>query len=107
MKFKFKLSSVVQLNVVKRAIAAVRMWPWLVAALVAVVYVGYTQPQMVGLLIWGLCKMCFGAFLGYWFDRSIARGKRPHELEGEAKYRAELRRAHVVVGSIIAMALMP
>ena len=104
---KFKLPSVAQISVVKRAIDAVRMWPWLFAALAAAVYIGHKQPQMVGLLIWGLCKMCFGAGIGYWIDRSVARGKRPHELEGEAKYHAELRRAYIVVGSIIALALMP
>lgn len=104
---KFKLPSVAQLNVVKQAIDAVRMWPWLAAALVAVTYVGYMQPQMVGLLIWGLCKMCIGAFLGYWFDRSTARGSRPHELEGDAKDRAQLRRAIIVAASILAMSQMP
>ena len=96
-----------KLEALRAAFEVLRMWPWLVAAIAAVIYVGYVQPQMAGLLVWGLCKICLGAFLGYWIDRSTARGKRPHELEGEAKYRAELRRTHVVVGSIIAMALMP
>lgn len=84
-----------------------RQAPWLAAALVMAIAVGIYRPEMVGLLLWSLCKLCFGAGLGYWVDRSIARGPRPHELEGEAKDRALLRRAIIVASAILAMALGP
>ena len=84
-----------------------RQWPWLAAALVSAIAVGIYRPEMVGLLGWSLCKLCFGAGLGYWVDRSIARGSRPHELAGEAKDRALLRRSIIVAAAILAMALGP
>jgi hypothetical protein len=90
-----------------KLIGHLRQWPWLAAALVGAGLVGIYRPSMLGLLLWSLCKLCFGAGLGYWVDRSIARGLRPHELAGEAKDRALLRRAIVVASAILAMALGP
>ena len=91
----------------KDALDALRMWPWLGMALAGAIFVAVYKPQMVGLLLWSLCKLCFGAALGYWIDRAIARGARPHELAGEAKDHALLRRAIIVASAILAMALGP
>ena len=90
-----------------KLIGHLRQWPWLAAALVGAGLVGIYRPSMLGLLLWSLCKLCFGAGLGYWIDRSIARGPRPHELAGEAKDRALLRRSIIVASAILAMALGP
>ena len=87
--------------------ARIRLWPWLVLALITSAAVAIHRPEMAGLLLWTLCKLSFGAGLGYWIDRSIARGPRPHELDGEAKDRALLRRAIIVASAILAMALGP
>ena len=91
----------------KDALDALRMWPWLGMALAGAIFVAVYKPQMVGLLLWSLCKLSFGAALGYWIDRAIARGARPHELAGEAKDHALLRRAIIVASAILAMALGP
>jgi hypothetical protein len=90
-----------------KLIGHLRQWPWLAAALAGAGLVGIYRPSMLGLLLWSLCKLCFGAGLGYWVDRSIARGARPHELKGEAKDRALLRRAIIVASAILAMAMGP
>ena len=87
--------------------AKIRLWPWLSLALFTAAVVAVYRPSMIGLLAWSLCKLSFGAGLGYWIDRSIARGPRPHELDGEAKDRALLRRAIIVASAILAMALGP
>ena len=87
--------------------AKIRLWPWLTAALATAVLVGVYRPEMIGLLGWSLCKLSVGAGLGYWVDRSIARGARPHELDGEAKDRALLRRAIIVSSAMLALALGP
>ena len=96
-----------KLEALRAAFEALRMWPWLGMALAGAIFVAVYKPQMVGLLLWSLCKLCFGAALGYWIDRSVARGARPHELVGEAKDRALLRRAVIVAAAILAMALGP
>ena len=96
-----------KLEALRAPFEALRMWPWLGMALAGAGLVGIYRPAMVGLLLWSLCKLCFGAALGYWVDRSVARGARPHELAGEAKDRALLRRAVIVAAAILAMALGP
>ena len=90
-----------------KLIGCLREWPWLAASLFIAIAVGIYRPEMVGLLGWSLCKLCLGAGFGYRIDRSIARGPRPHELDGEAKDRALLRRAIIVASAILAMAMGP
>ncbi len=52
------------------------MWPWLAAALFATGFVAAAYPHQVGVLMWGLTKLCWGAGLGYWIDRTtFPRGR--------------------------------
>ena len=84
-----------------------RLWPWLAVALVTSTGVAVYRPEMAGLLLWTLCKLSFGAWLGYLVHRSIERGPRPHELEGDCRDQALLRRAIIVASSMLALALGP
>lgn len=54
-----------------------RVGPWLVAALIMAVIVGLLYPHQLGVLLWSLTKLSFGAYLGYWIDRSIFPYARP------------------------------
>lgn len=56
-----------------------RAWPWLLAAVVMTVVVGWLHPYQLGVLLWSLSKLALGAFLGYWIDRSIFYYARPGE----------------------------
>ena len=85
----------------------IRLWPWLALALITSGAVAVYRPEMVGLLLWTLCKLSLGAWLGYRVHRSIERGVRPHELIGIARDRALLRRAIIVAAAMVALALGP
>lgn len=61
-----------------------RVGPWLVAALIMAVIVGLLYPHQLGVLLWSLTKLSFGAYLGYWIDRSIF----PYARPGDAMPRA-------------------
>lgn len=95
-----------------------RAWPWLAFALVTTTIVAIVAPQQVGLLAWAGAKLSWGAFLGYWIDRSIFRYSRPHEAwdiaelsVGFKEHRAwfvagclrELRRAVIIAATILAL----
>jgi len=54
-----------------------RAAPWLLAALVMATIVGVLYPHQLGVLLWSLTKLSFGAYLGYWIDRSIFPYARP------------------------------
>ncbi|MFP4181843.1 MAG: putative holin [Thiohalospira sp.] len=80
-----------------------RAWPWLVAALLTVVLVGWFSVHQIGVLIYSLAKLSLGAYLGYWIHRSIAPYARPHELEGEDRRNAIIARAIIVAGAMLAL----
>jgi len=100
-----------------------RALPWLVFALIATAVVFVLAPHQIGLLIWSLSKLCFGAYLGYWIDRTIYPYARPHDLfhmanrlasqdlrNGARHMRqqaslATLRRAAVMAAAIVALGL--
>ena len=88
--------------------------PWLAAALLAAAVVFAIAPHQIGVLIWSLSKLAFGAYLGYWIDRSIFYYARPSEIGGEANaalmQRVErmafmLRRAVIMAAAILALGL--
>ena len=85
----------------------IRLWPWLALALITSVAVAVYRPEMAGLLLWTLCKLSIGAWLGYLVHRSIERGPRPHELTGAARDQSLLRRAIIVAAAMLALALGP
>lgn len=62
-----------------------RVGPWLVAAVLMAAIVGVLYPHQLGVLLWSLTKLAFGAYLGYWIDRSIFPYARPGDAILEAE----------------------
>lgn len=77
-----------------------RTWPWLAGALITTAIVAFIAPYQVGVLIWSLTKLCWGAYLGYWIDRTIFPYARPHDEPG---YLPQLRRALIIAAVEIAL----
>jgi len=77
-----------------------RACPWLLAAIATTIGVAVVAPFQLGVLLWSLSKVCLGAYLGYWLDRSFFPYARPHEQTGPELQLAGLRRA-VIAGAII------
>lgn len=100
-----------------------RIGPWLILAILTTVVVGLLYPHQLGVLLWSLTKLCWGAYLGYWIDRSIFPYARPHGLFGRANdlafseniegarnmrraaALATLRRAIIIAAAILALGL--
>lgn len=100
-----------------------RALPWLLLALIATAVVALLAPYQLGVLVWSLSKLAFGAYLGYWIDRTIYPYARPHDLflianrlasrdlnSGARHMRqqaslATLRRAAVMAAAILALGL--
>lgn len=91
----------------KKVLNYLRAWPWLAAALLATLVVFLIAPHQIGVLIWSLSKLSFGAYLGYWIHRSLnLDGPRIHEMEpGPDKNMALLNRAIIIGASILALGL--
>lgn len=81
--------------------------PWLWISLACVAFLAFYAPHQVGLLVWTLCKISMGAFLGYWIDRSVFHDARPGDLAGDpvAQRGAKYRRAGLMAATIIASSL--
>lgn len=106
-----------------KLIDKLRALPWLLLALVATAVVALLAPYQLGVLVWSLSKLAFGAYLGYWIDRTIFHYARPHDLfhlanrlaaqdlnNGARHMRqqaslATLRRAAVMMAAILALGL--
>lgn len=82
-----------------------RAWPWLALALIITVLVGVIAPHQLGVLAWSLSKLAFGAYLGYWIDRSIFHYARPGDLSEFERHVASLRRAVIIGAAILALGL--
>lgn len=88
-----------------------RVGPWLVAALIMAALVGLLYPHQLGVLLWSLTKLSFGAYLGYWIDRSIFPYARPGDYNCRdangmsALALLMLRRAIIIAAAIIALGL--
>jgi hypothetical protein len=90
-----------------------RVTPWLVAALTMAAIVGWLYPHQLGVLLWALTKLSFGAYLGYWIDRSIFYYARPGDINVRHadRYTAllvaacMLRRAAIMAATIVALGL--
>lgn len=100
-----------------------RALPWLLLALIATAVVALLAPYQLGVLVWSMSKLAFGAYLGYWIDRTIYPYARPHDLfllankaalrdhvDAERHLRlqaslATLRRAAVMAAAIVALGL--
>lgn len=85
-----------------------RLGPWLIAALLMAGVVGWLYPHQLGVLLWSLTKLSFGAYLGYWIDRTIFPYARPGDhLAAPVKSVAllMLRRAIIIAAAIVALGL--
>lgn len=110
----------------RKVLDKLRVGPWLVAALVMAAIVGVLYPHQLGVLLWSLTKLSFGAYLGYWIDRSLFPYARPHvlfygadrlsdtsrpeQVEGGRTMRREaslatLRRAIIIGATVLALGL--
>ena len=100
-----------------------RVWPWLLGALLTTAIVGLIAPHQLGVLVWSLSKLSLGAYLGYWIDRSVFNYGRPGDLCAHGRRAEEslrwtvakdawlnfrsamLRRAIVMAAAILALGL--
>ncbi|ACL72732.1 MAG: putative holin [Billgrantia sp.] len=85
-----------------------RVGPWLIAALIMAAVVGWLYPHQLGVLLWSLTKLSFGAYLGYWIDRTIFPYARPGDflqLHVKSVSLLMLRRAIIIAAVIIALGL--
>lgn len=81
-----------------------RAWQWLVAAAVATLMVLVFYPQLAGYLVWGLTKLTWAIWLGYFADRILYPYARPHEAPDNPML--QIRRAIVVAACVIGLALL-
>ena len=89
-----------------------RIGPWLILAIITTCVVGVLYPHQLGVLLWSLTKLCWGAYLGYWIDRSIFPYARPDAFnpDRDANERTlwellMLRRAIIIAAAILALGL--
>lgn len=82
-----------------------RGWPWFALALVTTGIVAVTYPQQIGLLMWGLTKLAWAVFAGYWIWRSMHPNARMHMLSGEDRRWAVMARAVLIAACIVAVGL--
>ena len=102
-KLKIKLRAIVE-----KLKDVFRMWPMLVVVVVfsALVFVFY--PAQFGLLIYAAARMSFGAYVGYWIDRTAFKSARVEDFtHGTADYWfATGRRASIIAFSMLAGGLV-
>ncbi|KKO05834.1 hypothetical protein LCGC14_0074750 [marine sediment metagenome] len=89
-----------------------RIGPWLILAIITTLIVAMLHPHQLGVLLWSLTKLCWGAYLGYWIDRSIFPYARPDrfnpDLDTNERTSWEvlmLRRALIIGAAILALGL--
>lgn len=88
-----------------------RIGPWLILALITSIAVGFLYPHQLGVLLWSLTKLCWGAYLGYWIDRSIFFYARPGSFTGSDAHGLSaiallmLRRAIIIAAAVLALGL--
>nr|WP_255200387.1 putative holin [Halomonas titanicae] len=88
-----------------------RIGPWLILALITTIGVALLYPHQLGVLLWSLTKLCWGAYLGYWIDRSIFPYARPGDFQCSngnglsAIALLMLRRAIIIAAAILALGL--
>lgn len=89
-----------------------RIGPWLILAIITTFIVAMLHPHQLGVLLWSLTKLCWGAYLGYWIDRSIFPYARPDrfnpDLDTNERTSWEvlmLRRALIIGAAILALGL--
>ncbi|WNL39842.1 putative holin [Halomonas sp. PAMB 3232] len=87
-----------------------RIGPWLVGAIITSIVVGILYPHQLGVLLWSLTKLCWGAYLGYWIDRSMFPYARPgawvdSDADRPLLPQFMLRRVIIIAAAILALGL--
>lgn len=89
-----------------------RIGPWLILALITTIGVAFLYPHQLGVLLWSLTKLCWGAYLGYWIDRSIYPYARPAVFNPDKDLNERtlwellmLRRAIIIAAAVLALGL--
>lgn len=89
-----------------------RIGPWLILAIITTFIVAMLHPHQLGVLLWSVTKLCWGAYLGYWIDRSIFPYARPDRFNPnkDSNERTSwevlmLRRALIIGAAILALGL--
>jgi len=89
-----------------------RIGPWLILAIITTVVVAWLYPHQLGVLLWSLTKLCWGAYLGYWIDRSIFPYARPDAFNPDRDPKDRtlwellmLRRALIIAAALLALGL--
>ncbi|MGP9798169.1 putative holin [Halomonas sp. 86] len=85
-----------------------RIGPWLILAIITSIAVGFLYPHQLGVLLWSLTKLCWGAYLGYWIDRSMFPYARPGNLlalSASSLGLFMLRRTIIIAATILALGL--
>lgn len=89
-----------------------RIGPWLIMAMLTTFVVALLYPHQLGVLLWSLTKLCWGAYLGYWIDRSIFPYARPDRFKPSnanddltSWEGLMLRRALIIAAAILALGL--
>lgn len=87
-----------------------RIGPWLILAIITSIAVGFLYPHQLGVLLWSLTKLCWGAYLGYWIDRSMFPYARPgawvdSDAERPLLPLFMLRRVIIIAAAILALGL--
>lgn len=86
-----------------------RAAPWLIVTLVMTTVIGVLYPHQLGVLLWSLCKLTAGAYVGYWIDRTIFYYARPGDFQDNGPWQIAaafmLRRALIMSSTILALGL--
>lgn len=98
-----------------------RMWPTLVVALITLGVIHVIAPQQTGIIVYKICSLSLAAYLGYWVDRWCFHETRPGDMFDQIDvgedfhgrlFRlirwavSEIRRAAIIVATIVGSALM-
>lgn len=88
-----------------KSLGAGRMgsWAWIAAATGVGLLVLY--PQQVGTVLAKANLLALASWAGYWIDRSAFPYARPGDLIGPERSAAAMRRAVIIAGSMLSMAL--
>lgn len=89
-----------------KAAGAGRMVQISAIAIVSLIVIALFASHQIGVVVTKINLLAIGAVGGYWIDRLASRPeRRPHLLVGMDRSMAEVRRAIIIVASLLAMAL--
>ncbi|WP_312466984.1 putative holin [Stutzerimonas nitrititolerans] len=83
-----------------------RMWLWTTITLCLLLALAYIRPEQLQVVLYKGALVTLAACLGYWIDRSLYPGDRPHQcIAGMHLVGAWLRRAVIVLACVLGMTL--